>query len=77
MEICILMGSPHKDGNTAALLRTCGYRQEKGCDLFEEGIRRYCKRSGLRYLGYHAGPFMDKDKESRAREFAKKLLKSV
>ena len=72
-------------GKAVALLETCGYRPEKGSDLFEEGMRRYCKHSGLRYLGshaerhlgYQAGPFMDADKELRAREFAKKILENV
>ena len=57
---------------------------EKGCDLFEEGMRRYCKHSGLRYLGSHAERhlgygtvFMDEEKELRTREFARELLKSV
>lgn len=36
-----------------ALLMTCGYPAEKGCDLFEEGMRRYCRHSRLRYLGAH------------------------
>lgn len=68
-------------GKAVALLMTCGYRPEKGCDLFEEGMRRYCKHSGLRYLGSHAErhlnydtPFMDGEKAGRAREFAKELL---
>lgn len=71
-------------GKAVALLTTCGYRPEKGCDLFEEGVRRYCKHSGLRYLGYHAErhlgydvPFMDTDKEARIRKFAGELLKSI
>ena len=72
------------EGKTLALLTTCGYRPEKGCDLFEEGMRRYCKHSGLRYLGSHAERhlgdgtvFMDEEKELRTREFARELLKSV
>ena len=73
------------EGKALALLMTCGYRPEKGTDLFEEGIRRYCRHSGLRYLGshaerhlgYQAGPFMDEGTEARTREFAKKLLKKV
>ena len=73
------------EGKALALLMTCGYEPEKGCDLFEEGMRRYCKHSGLRFLGshterhlgYQAGPFMDGEKEARTREFAKKILKSV
>jgi len=71
-------------GKDVALLLTCGYRPEKGADLFEEGIRRYCKHSGLRYLGAHAErhmgyaiPFMDGDKEARTRAFAQSLLSRV
>lgn len=70
------------EGKAVALLTTCGYRPEKGCDLFEEGMRRYCKHSGLRYLGSRAERhlgygtvFMDEKKELRTREFARELLK--
>ena len=73
------------EGKALALVMTCGYRPEKGTDLLEEGMARYCRHSGLRFLGgfaerhlgYQAGPFMDEGKETRAREFAKKMLKSV
>ena len=71
-------------GKSVALLTTCGYRPEKGVDLFEEGLRRYCKHSALRYLGRHAERhlgygtvFMDGEKEARARAFARELLKEV
>ena len=71
-------------GKGLALLESCGYRPEKGADLFEEGMRRYCKHSGLRYLGSHAErhlgygtEFMDGDKDARVRAFAVKLLESV
>ena len=71
-------------GKAMALLETCGYRPEKGCDLFEEGMRRYCKHSGLRYLGSHAErhlgydiPFMDTEKEARTRAFARELWDAV
>jgi len=71
-------------GKAVALLETCGYRPEKGCDLFEEGMRRYCKHSGLRYLGSHAErhlgytvPFMDAEKEQRTRDFARGLLQMI
>ncbi len=64
-----------------AVLTTCGYRPEKGADLFAEGIRRYCKHSQLEYRGMlverHLGydiPFMDPEKEQRARAFAQKLV---
>lgn len=71
-------------GKAAALLMTCGYRPEKGCGLFEEGMRRYCKHSGLRYLGSYAERhlgygtvFMDEEKESRARVFARHFLDMI
>ena len=71
-------------GKAAALLLTCGSRPEKGCDLFEEGMRRYCRHSGLRFLGSHAErhlgydvPFMDGEKEARTRMFAQKLFMTV
>ena len=71
-------------GKAMALLMTCGYRPEKGCDLFEEGMHRYCKHAGLRYLGSHAerhlgydSVFMDPDKEARTRAFARQLLQTV
>lgn len=52
-----------------------------GRDLFEEGVRRYCKHSRLRYLGSHAERhlgydtvFMDDGKAARTRDFARSLL---
>lgn len=72
------------EGKAVALLMTCGYRPSNGCDLFEEGMRRYCKHSGLRYLGSHAERhlgydivFMDMEKETRTRAFARDLLNKV
>ena len=71
-------------GKAVALLETCGYPPEKGSDLFEEGMRRYCKHSGLRYLGSHVErhlgyhtTFMDEGKAERSREFARTLLKMI
>ena len=67
-------------GKQVAILTTCGYRPEQGADLFEEGVRRYCKHSQLTYAGMlaerHLGydtVFMDQAKEERARAFARKL----
>lgn len=72
------------EGKALALLMTCGYRPERGCDLFEEGMRRYCKHSRLRFLGSHVErhlgydvPFMDGEKEARTRAFARALLQQV
>lgn len=38
-------------GKSLALITTCGYPPEKGADLLEEGVRRYCKHSQLKYEG--------------------------
>ena len=70
-------------GKKVALISTCGYRQEKGADLWEDGIIRYCKHSGLIYLGMLAERdlgykhiFMDSEKEEHARQFAERLASS-
>nr|WP_325213000.1 flavodoxin family protein [uncultured Oscillibacter sp.] len=71
-------------GKALSLLMTCGYRPEKGADLFEEGMRRYCKHSGLRYLGSHVErhlgydtTFIDGEKEARTRAFARGLAAAM
>ena len=71
-------------GKKVALLVTCGYKPEKGSDLFEEGIKRYCKHSQLNYLGMlverdlgYQSVFMDEEKEKHSRAFAQEILKSL
>ena len=72
------------EGKKLALVTTCGYRPEAGADLWESGVKRYCKHSKLQYLGMLAerdlgynAVFMDKEKEQRARTFAREIyLKS-
>ena len=71
-------------GKHAALVTTCGYKPERGADLFEEALKRYCKHSSLRYYGMlaerHLGyktVFMSEDKAQRAREFAGGLMEAV
>ena len=68
-------------GKKCALLTTCGYPPEKGADLFEEGVKRYCKHSSLVYLGMLAirdmgyrTEFLDSGKIQQARDFAQKLI---
>lgn len=68
-------------GKKCALLTTCGYKPEKGADLFENGMIRYCKHSKLEYagilavrdLGYRA-VFVTEEKIQQARDFAHHLL---
>ena len=71
-------------GKSVALIATCGYRPEAGTDLWEEGVRRYCKHSRLRYAGMlaerHLGydtVFMDDAKAERARAFARGLAAQI
>lgn len=68
-------------GKKVAMVITCGYKAEKGADLFEEAMKRYCKHSQLEYLGMlcerHMGyqtKFMDGEKEQHAREFAGRIV---
>lgn len=60
---------------------TCGYPVEKGADLWEQGLRRYCKHSQLTYIGMlvehdngYKSTFMDELKKEHAIDFARKIL---
>jgi multimeric flavodoxin WrbA len=71
-------------GKKIALVVTCGYKPEKGADLLEEGIIRYCKHSQLDYLGMlverdlgYQSVFMDEEKEKHSRAFAREILKRI
>lgn len=71
-------------GKSVALITTCGYPPEKGADLLDEGLKRYCKHSQLRYLGMlverHMGygtQFMDGEKEKHAAAFAEKIMEQM
>ena len=71
-------------GKKLALAVTCGYRPEQGADLFEKGIKRYCKHSQLSYLGMlverdkgYTVEFMDEGKEIRATEFAQEIITNI
>lgn len=71
-------------GKHVAIITTCGYRPEKGADLFEEATRRYCKHSSLVYdgmlaerdLGYKS-VFASEDKTEHARKFAVELMAAL
>ena len=67
-----------------AAVTTCGYRPEKGADLFLEAMTRWCKHGQLRWLGglteRHLGydtVFMDEEKAARARAFAAEIMKEM
>lgn len=71
-------------GTKVALITTCGYKPEKGADLLEEGLRRYCKHSQMEFVGTlverHLGytvDFMDQEKEDHAKSFARRLADAI
>ncbi len=75
------MGPSLWQGKNLAIISSCGYRPEKGADLFIEAMKRYSKHSRLNYrgslverhLGYNS-VFLDHDKVFRAREFGRSLI---
>ena len=78
------MGPSLWKGKSMALVTTCGYPVEKGADLLEEGLKRYCKHSGLRWQGMLAArqrnlndPFMDEEKRKQAVAFASQLSDAI
>lgn len=38
-------------GKKVAAISTCGYRPDKGADLWREGLKRWCKHGNMEYLG--------------------------
>lgn len=71
-------------GKALAAVTTCGYRPEKGADLFLEAMARWCKHGQLRWLGglaeRHLGydtVFMDEEKAARVRVFAAEIMKEM
>ena len=71
-------------GKALAAVTTCGYRPERGADLFLEAMARWCKHGQLRWLGGLTGRhrgydtiFMDEEKAARARAFAAEIMKEM
>lgn len=72
------------EGKALCALATCGYRVDKGTDLFDEGLHRWCKHAQLRYLGLFAARHMGYDTEfmtdeitKSAEDFTNCILKSI
>ena len=68
-------------GKKLFILTTCGYPVEKGADVFEDGMKRYCKHCGIVYGGMLAErernlkeAFMDAEEEDHARAFAHQVI---
>jgi len=67
-------------GRRAATIVTCGYPPERGTDLWEEGLKRWCRHGRLEYLGIlcrqdrgGGEPFLTEDRAQAARDFAQAL----
>ena len=71
-------------GKGVASIATCGYPPEKGADLWEEGLRRWCRHGKMNYLGMlcrrdlgRGVSFPDEEKAQSARDFARAIYLSV
>lgn len=71
-------------GKRLAAIATCGYPAEKGADLWEEGLKRFCRHGGLEYMGMFcrrdmggSRPFMDEEREQAVRDFARAIRMSI
>lgn len=71
-------------GKPVALISTCGYRPEKGTDLWEEGMKRYCKHSHLQYIGAlserdsgYRSQFINETKIENAKMFARQIMEHL
>lgn len=67
-----------------AAIATCGYPLEKGADLWEEGVKRWCRHGGLEYMGMfcrrdwgRGEPFLNEEREQAVRDFAQALTLAV
>ena len=69
------------EGKRIALVTTHGYDREYGAGLFEDGVKRLCEHSELKYLGMYSvrdendiASFKTREAVEGAREFARRLL---
>lgn len=69
-------------GKRLAAIVTCGYSPEKGADLWEEGLKRWCRHGGLEYMGMFCrrdmgGAFMNEERAQAVRDFAQAIRMSI
>ena len=71
-------------GKRVVTLVTCGYRPERGADLWEEGLKRWCAHGKMEYMGMlcrrdegRGAPFLDEEKAQAARDFARAIHLAV
>lgn len=67
-------------GKRVASIATCGYPPERGADLWEEGLKRWCRHGKMEYMGMFCRrdpgrrtPFMNEEREHAVRDFARAI----
>lgn len=65
-------------------IATCGYPVDKGTDLWEAGVKRWCRHGKMKYLGQlcqrdlgSSVSFADPEKEESARLFARRIYHTI
>lgn len=71
-------------GKRLAAIATCGYPPEKGADLWEEGLKRFCRHGGLEYMGMfcrrdrgRAEPFLNEERRQAVQDFAQAICMAI
>ena len=71
-------------GKKVACISTCGYPVEKGVDLWEQGVKRWCRHGKIKYIDSLTVrdmgkeiPFMDIKKENEVKTFARAVLQAA
>ncbi len=72
------------EGKRVVSIVTCGYPPERGADLWEEALKRFCRHGGLEYMGMlcrrdwgRGEPFMNEEREQAARDFVQAIRMSI
>ena len=71
-------------GRRVASLVTCGYPPDRGADLWEEGLKRWCRHGKLEYMGMFCRrdwgrtvAFLDGDRIQAVRDYARALALAI
>lgn len=72
------------EGKRLVSIATCGYPVDRGADLWEEGLKRFCHHGKLEYMGMFCRrdwgkrePFMNEDRAQAVRDFAQAIRMSI
>lgn len=72
------------EGKRLVSVVTCGYPPERGADLWEEGLKRFCRHGKLEYMGLFCRrdrgggePFLNGDRAQAVRDFVQAIRMSI